>query len=286
MNAIDLIPPALMTALSQLLRPLVRMLLNFNVTHPVLCGVLKSLYVEVAEREFPVPGKQQSDSRITLLTGIHRKEVRRLRQHMPEPAVSSANATLGAQLVARWTGLPEFLDDDGHPLPLPRLARDNDQPSFEKLVQTQSKDIRPRVVLDEWLRLGVAHLDTQDRVWLNTEAFVPDRGLDEKSWFMGRNLHDHIAACAHNIAGVGPPLMERSVFYDSLTEKDVAELETMARQVGMQALQLINRKAMELQNRSDGKPDAIRRINFGLYFFHAPDDAHAAGKSNDDDNAA
>jgi hypothetical protein len=286
MNAIDLIPPALMTALSQLLRPLVRMLLNFNVTHPVLCGVLKSLYVEVAEREFPVAGKQQSDSRITLLTGIHRKEVRRLRQHMPEPAVSSANATLGAQLVARWTGLPEFLDDDGHPLPLPRLARDDDQPSFEKLVQTQSKDIRPRVVLDEWLRLGVAHLDTQDRVWLNTEAFVPDRGLDEKSWFMGRNLHDHIAACAHNIAGVGPPLMERSVFYDSLTEKDVAELETMARQVGMQALQLINRKAMELQSRSDGKPDAIRRINFGLYFFHAPDDAHEAGKSDDDDNAA
>jgi len=285
MKFVDTIPPALMAAFSQLLRPLVRMLLHFNITYPRLSQLLKAIYVEVAEHDFPISGKQQSDSRITLLTGIHRKDVRRLRQRPDQAVTDPTNATLGAQLVARWTGMPEFLDHDGHPSPLPRLGQDPAQPSFETLVQTQSKDIRARVVLDEWLRLGVVRVDEHDRVWLNTEAFVPDSGLEEKSYFMGSNLHDHIAACAHNITQAGPPMMERSVYYDSLTAADVAELETAAKQIGMQALQLINRKAMELQQRSDGKPDATRRINFGLYFFHALGTAGNQAEINHDKEA-
>jgi len=274
MKEFDTIPPALMAALLQLLRPLVRMFLHFNITYPVLSNLLKSIYVEVADHEFAIPGKQQSDSRITFLTGIHRKDVRRRRQAPDETAADTTSATLGAQLVARWTSLPEFIDPEGHPKPLPRLSQEAAQPSFEALVQTQSKDIRARVVLDEWLRLGVVRIDEHDQVRLNTEAFVPDSGLDEKAYFMGRNLRDHIAACAHNITHTGPPMLERSVYYDALTDEDVAELETVSREIGMQALQLINRQAMALQRRSDGKPDAVRRMNFGLYFFHAPDDAH------------
>jgi hypothetical protein len=284
MRQVNTIAPALMAAFSQLLRPLVRMLLHFNITYPVVSQLLKAIYVQVAERDFPIAGKQQSDSRITLLTGIHRKDVRRLRQEPDEAVADMTNVTLGAQLVARWTGMPEFLDHDGHPRPLPRLSHDTAQPSFETLVQTQSKDIRARVVLDEWLRLGVVHVDEHDRVWLNTEAFVPDSGLDEKSYFMGRNLHDHIAACAHNITQAGPPMMERSVYYDSLTDDDIAELETISKEIGMQALQLINRKAMALQHRSEGKPNANRRMNFGVYFFHALDagDNEAEINSNEE----
>jgi len=286
MKEFDTIPPALMAAFSQLLRPLVRMFLHFNITYPVLSNLLKSIYVEVAEHELPISGKQQSDSRITFLTGIHRKDVRRRRQEPEETAADKTSATLGAQLVSRWTSLPEFIDHDGHPKPLPRLSQDTAEPSFEALVQTQSKDIRARVVLDEWLRLGVVHVDEHDQVQLNTAAFVPDSGLDEKSYFMGRNLRDHIATCAHNITHAGPPMMERSVYYDSLTDNDVAELETVSREIGMQALQLINRKAMALQHRSDGKPNATRRMNFGLYFFHAPDDADNEAETDNHEDSA
>ena len=280
MKGVDTVPAALLTAFSRLLRPLVRMLMHYNVTYPILCKLLKSIYIEVAEHELPISGKQQSDSRITFLTGIHRKDVRRLRQTPMEAASHPAGVTLGAQLVARWTGLPEFLDTEGHPKALPRLSQDTGEPSFETLVQTQSKDIRARVVLDEWLRLGVVKVDDHDRVRLNTEAFVPDSGLDEKSYFMGRNLHDHIAACANNITEAGPPMLERSVYYDSLTDDDVANLEAVSKEIGMQALQRINRQAMELQRRSEGNPDAKRRMNFGLYFFHAPGDIDNEAETN------
>lgn len=269
----DTTSSVLLRALTQLLRPLVRLLLHFNITYPVLSSLLKSVYVEVADRDFPIAGRKQSDSRITLLTGVHRKDVRRLRESGGAPEDEAKTVTLGAQLVARWTGLPEFLDREGRPRPLPRLAGPDEGPGFDTLVQSENKDIRARVVLDEWLRLGIVHLDEGDRVWLNSEAFVPDSGLKEKTWFMGRNLRDHIAACEHNLCNTGAPMMERSVYYDSLTAADIAELDRLARKTGMQALQAVNQRAIALQQASDGKPDAKLRFTYGSYFYYTPDEA-------------
>lgn len=254
-------------AVARLLRPLVKLLVHFNITFPTLSNLLKSIYIEVADREFPLDGKRQTDSRITLLTGVHRKDVRRFRQGAGNAEESQQVASLGALLVSQWTGRPDLAGTDGRPLPLPRLPQDEGV-SFESFVQSVSKDIRPRVVLDEWLRLGVVRIDDDDRVCLNDEAFVPDVGADEKAFFMGRNLRDHIAACVNNLTGGERPMMERSVFYDELTDADVAELESMTRDLGMQVLRSVNRRALELQKASAGSPDATRRMNFGVYFYH------------------
>ena len=63
-----------------LLRPLVHLLLSKQITFPILTTLLKELYVEVASEEFQIEGKRLTDSRINLLTGIHRKDVRRFRE--------------------------------------------------------------------------------------------------------------------------------------------------------------------------------------------------------------
>src|SRR5262249_10605606 len=156
-------------------------------------------YVDVASAEFPVEGRAQSDSRITLLTGVHRKDVKRLRTgHQKTLGAAPRAASLGSQLIARWTTLPGYLDSTASPLPLPRAGP---PPSFESLVRSVNTDIRPRVVLDEWLRLGIAHIDAEDRVCLNVEAFIPPEGSDEMAYYFGRNIHDHLAAAVHNVLG-------------------------------------------------------------------------------------
>ncbi len=68
-------PLSLVMALRRLLRPL----LSFGVQYPYLANLLKLTYVEVATREFPLEDRPHSDSRISLLTGIHRQDVKRLR---------------------------------------------------------------------------------------------------------------------------------------------------------------------------------------------------------------
>jgi hypothetical protein len=258
--------PALVRALRRLLRPLVRLLLARQVTHPYLSNLLKSVYVEVAEGD--LSGERPSASRLSLFTGIHRKDLRRLREEPAADFTPPAAVSLGARLVQRWTSEPEYLDRRGRPKPLPRVPGDADPdgPSFEELVALVSTDIRPRAVLDEWLRLGVVEIDARDRVRLRADAFVPSHGFDEKAHYFGRNLHDHIAAAAHNLGGDGPPLLERSVHYDGLTAESVAELTGLTQRVGMDALRTVNERARALQRR-DAKRHPRLRINFGVYFY-------------------
>lgn len=259
----------LISALQHMLRPLVRLLLANGVGYSTMMETLKSVFVRVAEEEFRIAGKAQTDSRISLLTGVHRKDVKRLRNGSAAPLRQSEHASLSAQLFALWTGTPGYLDASGQPKPLPRLAGKAAGPSFESLVVSVSKDIRPRAVLDEWLRIGAAELDLDDCVRLNMEAFIPKKGIEEKLYYFGHNMHDHMAAVTHNLTGGTPPYLDRCAYYGQLSEASVAELAAAAQKAGMQALQGVNRHALELKTSDSGKADARHRMTFGIYFYSA-----------------
>ena len=262
--------------------PLIKLLLHRGIGYPALAEALKSVFIRVAQAEFPLHGKRETDSRISLLTGIHRRDVKRLRDasrarsrgagddSAATKTIAPATAeeiSLSARVIAIWTGLPDYLDARGEPRPLPRLARKGGEHSFESLVRSISTDIRPRALLDEWLRRRAVTLDEEDRVCLNVDAFMAQKDLDEKAFYFAQNIYDHLSAIAHNLTGTQPPFLERCVFYGGLTPESIAELTDLARKEGMKALQSVNRRALELKAGDAGNPAARSRMNFGLYFF-------------------
>jgi hypothetical protein len=264
-QAVGELPVPLLAALQRLLRPLVRLMLAHGIRFQAFCELLKSTYIQVAEEEFRLQDKKQTDSRISLLTGVHRRDVKRLRNERPAPSSLSVQASLSGQLLAKWSG--QYVDALGVPLPLPRLTSKGGEHSFEALVRSISKDFRARVVLDEWLRQGIATLDKEDNVHLAADAFVSPQGFDEKAFYLGQNIHDHLAASVHNLSGASRPFLERCVYYDGLTAESVREYERFARATGMRALHAVNRHAIALQKRDEGNPDAVYRSNFGIYNF-------------------
>lgn len=259
-------PPMLIRAVRRLLRPLVRLLLSNGVGFTYFASLAKAVFVEVAARDFPGPGGEVSDSRVSLLSGVHRREVKRLRSEYQPTEVPQA-VSMGAQLVARWCATPLYLDAAGRPKPLPRLARIGGDESFEALVASVSKDIRSRAVLDEWISLGVAFLDDEDRVCLADTAFVPAQGFDEKAFYLGKGIHDHLAAASHNLLGGQPPFLDRMAYYNALTPDSVEALRQLGRELAVHALQEFNRQALELQARDAKKNDARFRVTFGEYFY-------------------
>jgi len=260
--------PSVVAAILYLLRPLIRLLLSYGITYQAFCELVKSTYVKVAEEEFRLTAKPQTDSRISLLTGIHRREISRLRNEAETELNLSQNASMSALLLTIWSGHPEYLDDQAFPVPLPRLSKKAGGLSFEKLVRSVSKDFRARVVLDEWLRQGLVTLDKGDKVHLVVDAFVQPQDLEEKIYYFGQNIHDHMAATVHNLAGNTPPFLERCVYYDKLSADSIKELADYSRTVGMRALHSINKHAAKLQQRDKGDADAVYRTNFGVYNFN------------------
>lgn len=267
-------PAALVSALRRVLRPLVRLMVARGITYPNLSEVLKSLFVEVAERDFGIEGKPTTDSRVSLLSGVHRKDVSRLRSQ-PAKADSPASPviTLSSQVFARWLGDPGWRDRRGRPLPLPRLASEGGDRSFESLVAGISSDIRPRVLLDEWLRRGLVTLDDHDRVCLQPQAFTASRGDADKLHYFARQLHDHVAAASLNLMG-GVPYLDRSLHADGLSAETVAELHELARAQAMQMLVSLSEAVQAAETREPSLPVGAprRRFTLGVYFYEADQD--------------
>ena len=107
-------------------RPLIRLLIEKGVTFPQLRDVIKELYVEVADKHFMLEGKKNSDSRIFVLTGIHRKDIKRIREQVGQDNGFNSMASLSGEIVARWSSMPSFVDDEGKPRPLLKSGSDGE----------------------------------------------------------------------------------------------------------------------------------------------------------------
>ncbi len=283
--------PALVGAVRKLLRPLVKLMLAQGMTYTYLADLLKGLFVEVADQDFGLDSKSPTDSRVSLVSGVHRKDVARLRGKMAarEPLTSSV-VPLSAQLLAQWMGQAKYLQADGKPMPLARLISEGGELSFEALVAGINSDIRSRVVLDDWLSQGLACLDESGKVCLNSDAFIPSQGADEKAFYLGHNLHDHAAAAVHNVLGRQPTFMERSVHYDALSSESITHLNKMAQDLGMKVLLSLNQAAMEAEKRDQQNHEQLRtrppdqRFTVGVYFYseqaQASSEAREQGRSS------
>ena len=272
---------ALVKAVVMLCRPLIRLLIEKGMTFPQFRELMKELYVEVADKHFPLDGNNPSDSRIFVLTGVHRKDIKRIRQQAgngSEPIISSAS--LSGEIVARWTSMPEYLDDKGKARQLLKNGKNNEV-GFEQLVSSVNKDVRPKVILEEWLRLNIVRLK-DDYVVLNKSAFVPNKEFTEMAYYLGHNVHDHMASCVNNILAENAPMLERSVYYASLTENSVNELNTIASKKGNELLQHLNKKAIKLYDADKHKENAIYRIRLGVYWYQTQlDTEHDISKESE-----
>lgn len=267
-SGVDTSTTPLLSALRWIFRPLIKLLIEKGLTFPQLRDMLKAVYVEVADESFALAKAPPSDSRIFILTGVHRKDIKRLRTKNKEPKDNNAAPalSLGGNLVSRWIGTPRFLDSHGKPLCLPRSSP-NGMPSFDELVASVTKDVRARVILDEWQRLGIVAMNEDGDVCLRKAAFVPEQSFDEKAHYFGRHIHDHLSSCANNLLGDTEPMLERSVYFSGLTEDSVAKLRSVAETHAVQLLQDINQQALKLQEKDQGNQGATHRMRLGVYWY-------------------
>jgi hypothetical protein len=257
-------------AVSQVLRPLTRLMIDHGLQLPTVVELLKKALVDEAAQTFALDGKDSSDSRIALLTGVHRKDVKRLRTEAAGPVDPESMASLGAMVVARWISDPRFLSADQSPRPLARTPKRGGpgEPNFTDLVAEISRDVGARAVLDELERLSVVELRDDGYAVLRSSAFLPQEGLSESFHFLATNVADHLAAAVHNLAPArhGSPLLEQSAFAEDLSSEQAQQLQERARQLWAGVLKQFLQTATVAWQRSEGTPGPKHRVRFGVYF--------------------
>ena len=258
-------------AVAQVLRALFRVLLRHSMSYTAFEDLARRVYVEVAMKDFAIEGKKPSISRASILSGLTRKEVRRL---LSLPATGDGGPDDGgrynraARVITGWVRDSEFLGADGEPKPLPIAG----QQGFAALVRRHSGDMPVRAVLDELLRVGAVHWEDEQRVALRTRAYVPAAGVPEKLDILGQDVADLVATIDHNIRhGEADPRFQRKVMYASIPETALATFRRMSAAQGQALLERLDRWLQARDN--DPGTDAATprmRVGMGIYYFEEP----------------
>ena len=255
---------ALAHAMRELLAPLAALAVARGVAFATVEELLKVAFVEAANAAHPNLPSHRRVSRISTATGINRREVSRITQSEGEaPAVNRSPAT---RVFTAWLADPALRTRQGKVKPLPRQGA---APSFEALAHSVTRDVHPRSLLDELVRLGLATLRPDDTVHAARESFVPKGDSNRMLRFLANNVGDHLRAAVGNVLAESPPHLEQAVFADGLSRDSMESFQGAMR---THWAALLQGAVPTLQALIDADSAAGRRqdhrVRVGLYTFH------------------
>ncbi len=198
-------------SLAAMLRPLVKILIRAGVSFAEFSDLAKYVYVDTARAEFHLPGRKQTVARMSMLTGIQRKEISRLLA-IPEPQGGNLNASYNrsVRIASGWRRDPEF-SQGGEAQPLDDVA-------FASLVRRYSGDLPARAVLDELIRVGAVIRDAEESLHLAAQGgYVPNADQDAGYNIMGNCVSDLLSTISHNFeARQHQTRLQLTTAYDNL----------------------------------------------------------------------
>jgi hypothetical protein len=261
----------LSAAVLRLLRPLVRILLRNGVSYSSFADLAKWVYVDVAMREFGVEGRKQSVSRVSIITGLSRKEVARVRQMpRPEDHASSESYNRAARVIAGWRRDTNFLDDHGEPAVLPMT---DEGISFSELVKRYSGDVPARAILDELIRVRAVEQLEDDRVRLLARAYIPESSEADKLNILGTDVGYLIDTIDHNLrSDTSGPFFQRKVAYDNLPEEVLPRFRELTGEKAQALLESLDRWLAKHDRdvTPSVKGSGRNRAGIGIYYFEEP----------------
>src|SRR5262249_36002597 len=233
----------------------VRQMIAVGLTYPTFAQMVKELFVEVAEDDFALPFKRQTDSRLALVTGISRKEIAQLRRRprgaRAEPEVEE---TIVTHVIGRWMAGPPYATPDGIPRRLRYESADPTAASFARLVRELGADIPVRAVLDELLHIGSAALLASGEVELRREVHIPSADSEGKLVLLGSDTAELFSTIMHNVEHGQTPWLQRKVAYDNIGGDALPSLRDEARHAGLEFIRRAN--ALLSSYDRDRRPDA------------------------------
>ena len=261
---------ALKHALEALLAPLAQLAVAHGLPFPAAEELFKRAYVDAARATQTAAG-QRDISRVSMATGLNRREVTRLTEERPTAATQRRSPA--TEIFTRWRGDRSLHNKRGQPLPLPRQGA---APSFEALARSVTQDVHPRSLLDELCRLGLVSVEG-DTVKLLRDSVVAAGDTDRAYGFLGGNVGDHLCAAVANVLADTPPHVEQAVFADELSAESMAAFRDIAK-AQWQTLLAATVPALQALVDADAAAARVRdrRVRIGLYTWNDTMDAAVA----------
>jgi len=185
-----------LSAFQLVLRPIVKLLLRYGIGYNEFAETVKSAFVDVGSTDFGIRGRPTNISRVAVMTGLTRKEVRRLRTKIEGgDDTVSVRTTPITEIITRWYSEEEYLDKNGRPLLLPFTG---DSGSFSSLVKKFGGDVPPGAMRTELKRMDLVAEDEDGSLLVKSRTLVPHDSTDNLMSCLVHGVYPLLATTVKN----------------------------------------------------------------------------------------
>lgn len=253
---------SMLIACRHFLGPVIRMLLHAGVTYKDFAEVSKRTYVEVAGDEFGIQGRKTNLSRVSILTGIGRKEVSRIREQLASEGPGySGKMNPATRVMAAWHQDSRFTNTRGAPKPL-------SEDQLIELIEKHAGDIPAGALLKELQRVG-AVLAKGNSFVAQARSFIPGRFDHDSIRMLGAHLHDLGGTISNNLLDGerGTLRFQRVVSNEAMDARALARFRKLSAERSEELLEHLDDWFMQNEPKGISKSRTRYRSGIGIYFF-------------------
>ncbi len=255
------------------LRPIARIFLRFGMGFREFSDIAKTAFVDVATNEYGLRGRPTNISRVAVMTGLTRKEVRRVREKIEKGDQSVVvKSTPLSEMLHRWHADNEYLDSAGRPIV---LQFSGEGVSFSSLARKYGGDIPPGAMRTELKRAGAIIEDEHGNLQAVSRVVYPKGEHEKLVTAVVHAIYPLVSTIAHN---VNPnrdddTWAQFNTYSQSIRKVDVPRL----RRISLDRLTALAESiddlfiAYETLHENDGSDDDKNIVAVGVYYFEEKD---------------
>ena len=260
-------------ATSACLRPLVRVLLRCGVSYQQFAELAKRAFIEEALLERGSRGRRANTSRVSVRTGVSRKEVAKFRARIEGVNSQSDGDRIGlahfsghaARVLQVWHSDARFVGQTGEPMD---LSYSGDGNTFVSLVRIAGGDVPPGAVRAELSSAGAIDELDSGMIRALKRHFVPG-SLDEKVVFgLTHILFPVLEGLARNTGpGITDPWVQRLAYSRQLEPSATPLFRNIARQRSGEFVQSIDDWLVAHEVDDGAARGQVMSVGVGVFYF-------------------
>ena len=264
----SLVPEVIQTATIRILKPLVRILLRNGIAYGTFADIARKIYVDVGYQEAERREQKQTVSNVSILTGINRKEVKRLKESLSFDSDNSLKKfNRIVRVLAGWQHDEDYLDSDHEPRD---LQLEGKKSSFTSLVKKYSGDMPVVAMLNALIDSGNIKIIDNGNIQLIEPNYLPAGDSDQKLNILGIDTAEFIETIDHNINIEHPEdaWYQRKASNTNIRKK---ALNKLRHKVNKKAQLLLEEIDEELSANEVEEDEDSCAVSIGIYFYQKPD---------------
>ena len=265
----DDIQRQILSALLLVMRPITRALLRAGIGYREFAEICKTAFVDVAGRDYGIRGRPTNISRVAVMTGLTRKEVRRIRDKAElGDETGLVKLTPMGQVMHRWHTDSDFLDEKGKPK---ALDFDGEEISFAQLVKRYGGDIPPGAMRTELKRIGAIEQTDDGRLNAVKRGVIGAENHERLVSGMAHVLYPAALTMAHNVQceDSGDRWVHLSASTNAVRRNDLARVRRVSVDRASEFIESIDDflAAYETLYDEDKDHESDRAVGIGVFYF-------------------